>query len=136
MVLRWGGEEFLVYSPRANPQHLKGLAERLLEAVGAAPVMVGAQAIPVTVTAGFIALPYSGIAEDVCNWEKALQIADMALYMGKVNGRNRAYGVGSLRVAPEVALPVLDHDLSAALKADMLELIEVMGPAQSAPLPH
>jgi len=136
MVLRWGGEEFLVYSPRANPQHLKGLAERLLEAVGAAPVMVGAQAIPVTVTAGFIALPYSGISETVCNWEKALQIADMALYMGKVNGRNRAYGVGPLRVAPELALPVLDHDLSAALRADMLELIEVMGPAQSAPLPH
>ena len=26
---RYGGEEFLVYSPRANPQHLKGLAERL-----------------------------------------------------------------------------------------------------------
>ena len=54
----------------------------------------------------------------------------MALYMGKVNGRNRAYGVGALKVAPEVALPILDHDLSAALKADMLELVEVMGPTQ------
>ena len=130
MVLRWGGEEFLVYSPRTNPQHLKGLAERLLEAVGGKPIEVGEQSIPVTVTAGFIALPYSGISEAVCNWEKALQIADMALYTGKVNGRNRAYGVGRLRVAPEVALPVLDHDLSAALKANMLELTEVMGPAQ------
>lgn len=130
MVLRWGGEEFLVYSPRANPQHLKGLAERLLEAIGGKPVMVGGQSIPVTVTAGFIALPYSGISEAICNWEKALQIADMALYTGKVNGRNRAYGVGPLRVAPELALPILDHDLSAALKANMLELTEVMGPAQ------
>ncbi|MDP2371152.1 diguanylate cyclase [Rhodoferax sp.] len=132
MVLRWGGEEFLVYSPRANPQHLKGLAERLLEAIGSKPIVVGGQSIPVTVTAGFIALPYSGISEALCNWEKALQIADMALYMGKVNGRNRAYGVGPLRVAPEIALPILDHDLSAALKAGMIELTEVMGPAQTA----
>ena len=131
MVLRWGGEEFLIYSPRTNPQHLKGLAERLLDAIGSKPIVVGEQPIAVTVTAGFIALPYSGIPETVCNWEKALQIADMALYMGKVNGRNRAYGVGPLRVAPEIALPVLDHDLSAALKADMLELAEVMGPAQA-----
>lgn len=130
MVLRWGGEEFLVYSPRAHPLHLEGLAQRLLEAIGGKPVVVGGQSIAVTVTAGFIALPYSGISETLCNWEKALQIADMALYLGKVNGRNRAYGVGPLRVAPEVALPVLDHDLSAALKADMLELTEVMGPAQ------
>jgi diguanylate cyclase (GGDEF)-like protein len=136
MVLRWGGEEFLVYSPRANPQHLKGLAERLLEAIGGKPIVVGTQLIPVTVTAGFIALPYSGISEAICNWEKALQIADMALYTGKVNGRNRAYGVGPLRVAPEVALPVLDHDLSAALKANMLELTEVMGPTQAGSAGH
>ena len=130
MVLRWGGEEFLVYSPRAHPLHLEGLAQRLLEAIGGKPVMVGGYSSALTVTAGFIALPYSHIPETLCNWEKALQIADMALYLGKVNGRNRAYGVGPLRVAPEVALPVLDHDLSAALKADMLELTEVMGPAQ------
>ena len=136
MVLRWGGEEFLVYSPRANPQHLKGLAERLLEVIGGKPMAVGGQLIPVTVTAGFISLPYSGISESICNWEKALQIADMALYTGKVNGRNRAYGVGPLRVAPEVALPVLDHDLSAALKANMLELTEVMGPAQPVSAGH
>lgn len=136
MVLRWGGEEFLVYSPRANPQHLNGLAERLLEAIGSRPVVAGEQSIQVTVTAGFIALPYSGISEALCNWEKALQIADMALYLGKVNGRNRAYGVGPLRVPPEVALPVLDHDLSAALKADMLELTEVMGPAQAPTAGH
>ena len=56
----------------------------------------------------------------------------MALYLGKVNGRNRAYGVGPLQVAPEVALAVLDHDLSAALKANMLALTVVVGPTQPA----
>ncbi|MBK9571457.1 MAG: GGDEF domain-containing protein [Rhodoferax sp.] len=83
MVLRWGGEEFLVYSPRAHPLHLEGLAQRLLEAVGGTSIVVGGQSIAVTVTAGFIALPYSHIPETLCNWEKALQIADMALYLGR-----------------------------------------------------
>lgn len=132
MVLRWGGEEFLIYSPRANPLQLEGLAQRLLEAVGGRSIVIGGRSIAVTVTAGFIALPYSGISETLCNWEKTLQIADMALYLGKVNGRNRAYGVGPLQVAPEVALAVLDHDLSAALKANMLALTVVVGPTQPA----
>ena len=131
-VLRWGGEEFLVYSPETNAQDLKGLTQRLLQAVGTQALEIDGKSIPVTLTAGFIALPYSGLPETVCNWERTLQIADLALYLGKANGRNRGYGVGPLRVAPDEALVILDHDLSAALKAGMVELIEVFGPAQPA----
>jgi predicted signal transduction protein with EAL and GGDEF domain len=130
--MRWGGEEFLVYSPKTNAQDLKGLTQRLLQAVGTQAQEIDGKSIPVTLTAGFIALPYSQLPEAVCNWERALQIADLALYLGKANGRNRAYGVGPLRVAPDEALAILDHDLSAALKAGMVELIEVLGPAQPA----
>jgi hypothetical protein len=39
--------------------------------------------------------------------------------------------VGPLRVAADEALPLLSHNLSAALKAGMLELIEVLGPVQA-----
>ncbi|MBI3731514.1 MAG: diguanylate cyclase [Burkholderiales bacterium] len=130
MVLRWGGEEFLIYSPRSNPAQLKGLVERILRSIGGVNIEVEGASVPVTLTAGFISLPFSGLPEAVCNWEKALQIADMALYLGKVNGRNRAYGVSKLLIAYEEALPVLDHDLSAAIKAGMVELIEVHGPVK------
>ena len=130
MVLRWGGEEFLIYSPRSNPAQLKSLVERILRSIGEESVKVDGENVPVTLTAGFISLPFSGLPETVCNWEKALQIADMALYLGKVNGRNRAYGVSKLLIAYEEALPVLDHDLSAAIKAGMVELVEVHGPVK------
>ena len=60
-----------------------------------------------------------------------MQIADMALYLGKVNGRNRAYGLNRLLVPFAEALPVLEHDISAALKAHMVELVEVVGPKTS-----
>jgi diguanylate cyclase (GGDEF)-like protein len=128
MVMRWGGEEFLIYSPKAHVAHLKRLAQRVLKAIGAEPIRVGDQAITVTVTGGFLSLPFSGLTEADCNWEKAMQIADMALYLGKVNGRNRAYGLDRLLAPFEQVMPVLERDISAALKAGMVELIEVLGP--------
>jgi diguanylate cyclase (GGDEF)-like protein len=130
MVLRWGGEEFLIYSPKSNPMQITRLVERVLRAIGEKPIAVGELQVPVTMTAGFISLPFSGVPEGVCNWEKTLQMADMALYLGKAHGRNRAYGMAKLLVPHEQAMPILEHDLSAAISAGMVELIEVLGPVQ------
>lgn len=129
MVMRWGGEEFLVYSPKANPAQLRALAERLLSAVGAMPVVVGEQRLQVSVTGGFLTLPLADIPESRCNWEKALQIADMALYLGKVHGRNRAYGLTQLKAPADQALPLLEVDLAGAMAAGYVELVEVLGPS-------
>lgn len=128
LVMRWGGEEFLIFSPKASIEHLQVLAQRLLKAIGSTPMEVAGAPMTVTATGGFLTLPFSGLPESVCNWEKAVLIADMALYLGKVNGRNRAYGLGRLLVPAEQAMPVLERDLSAALKAQMVELREVLGP--------
>lgn len=127
-TMRWGGEEFLIYSPRTRPTQLTPMVERVLRSIGSTPVVVGSHTIPVTVSAGYISLPFSGVSEQQCNWEKAMQFADMALYLGKVNGRNRAYGLISLLQPAEVVLPVLDQDFSAAIKNDMVEVVIVHGP--------
>jgi diguanylate cyclase (GGDEF)-like protein len=131
MVLRWGGEEFLIYSPKSSPEQITKLVERVLTAIGRDVIQVGDLLIPVTVTAGFISLPFSGVSEENCGWEKTLQMADMALYLGKAHGRNRAYGLSKLLVKHEKAMPLIDHDLSAAISAGMVELIEVIGPMQT-----
>lgn len=128
MVMRWGGEEFLIFSPKANAEHLKNLAQRVLKVVAQDPIAVGGSVLRVTATGGFLSLPFSGLPETECNWEKAMQIADMALYLGKVNGRNRAYGLNRLLAPFEQVMPVLERDISAALKAGMVELVEVRGP--------
>ena len=138
MVMRWGGEEFLIFSPKANAVHLKSLAQRVLNVIGDKPIAVGDKMMTITVTGGFLSLPFSGLSETDCNWEKAMQIADMALYLGKVNGRNRAYGLNRLLAPFEQVMPVLERDISAALKAEMVELVEVLGPepdATTAPAP-
>lgn len=131
MVLRWGGEEFLIYSPKSSPEQITKLVERVLASVGSSVIQVDKYQIPVTVTAGFVSLPFSGVSEKDCGWEKTLQMADMALYLGKAHGRNRAYGLSKLLVEHEKAMPLIDHDLSAAINAGMVELIEVIGPLQT-----
>lgn len=127
-VLRWGGEEFLIFAPKSDPEQIEFLVGRLLNAVGESAIETDGHSLQVTMTAGFIALPYSTIPETDFDWEKALQIADMALYLGKANGRNRGYGVSALKVPPAEGLPVLEQDLTAAIAAGMVDLVEVHGP--------
>ena len=107
---------------------MAGLVERVLQSVGETSISVGDHDIQVTMTAGFISLPFSDIPEEDLNWEKALQIADMALYLGKANGRNRAYGVAKVLVDAASALPFFEEDLAAAVSSGIVELIEVQGP--------
>ena len=94
------------------------------------PIAVGDKMMTITVTGGFLSLPFSGMSETDCNWEKAMQLADMALYLGKVNGRNRAYGLLSLLAPYQQALPELEKDFSAAIKQGIVEIAIVHGPEQ------
>lgn len=128
MVLRWGGEEFLIYSRRSPFDQIVNLVERVLKIIADEPIYFEGRAISVTLTAGFISLPFSGIPDEVCDWEKTLQIADMALYLGKTNGRNRAYGIAKLLVPYHDAIGTVTSDLAAAILQNMVEIVEVLGP--------
>ncbi|MBY0572111.1 MAG: GGDEF domain-containing protein [Undibacterium sp.] len=132
MLMRWGGEEFLIFSPKSNPEQLTSLVERVLREVGGTPYVSGDLVFTVTVTAGFISIPFSDVPEEFCDWERALQIADMALYLGKTHGRNRAYGLSRLLVPYEEAIPTLTHDLAMAIRKNMVNVIEVLGPVDQA----
>jgi diguanylate cyclase (GGDEF)-like protein len=123
LLVRWGGEEFLVYAEGGGPQGDARLVRELLEAVAATP-FAGAEGerLDVTISAGALTLAPEGCndsgndndirsgapADAGLEWEQALALADQALYLGKQNGRNRAYlaqtgaggpgGAGSLRL--------------------------------------
>jgi diguanylate cyclase (GGDEF)-like protein len=128
MVLRWGGEEFLIYSRRSPFEQIIPLVDRVLKIIAEKPIYFEGRSISVTLTAGFISLPFAGIPDEICDWEKTLQIADMALYLGKTNGRNRAYGISKLLVPYPDAIDTVTSDLAAAILQNMVEIVEVLGP--------
>lgn len=127
-LIRWGGEEFLFLVRNVDDENLKELSERILNELAKKPVRFEGHEIPVTTTIGFIRLPFSGVSEKQMDWEKVLQVADMALYMGKAHGRNRACGVTELHVSYEEAQAILETDLSEALSNKWISMETIEGP--------
>lgn len=129
MVLRWGGEEFLLLLRRIDQHALEQFCQRVLNCIGQTPICSGEHRIHVTASAGFITLPFAELTEEQFGWEKALQLADMALYLGKVHGRNRAYGYKRLLQPYADIRHQLEHDLNLAIEQHQVEMTLILGPS-------
>ncbi|UUZ53885.1 GGDEF domain-containing protein [Massilia sp. H-1] len=86
VVVRWGGEEFVLVLPGTSAEGMLVLAGRLLRTIADSPVMAEGQAIPVTVSVGCVAYPLFPNQA----WQDTLKVADLAMYLAKQGGRNRA----------------------------------------------
>lgn len=128
MLLRWGGEEFLIVLRGINQSGLTNFTNRVLQAIGQTPVSYQQTQIPVYASAGFLLYPFAGLQEQELGWEKTLHLADMALYLSKVHGRNRAYGLVDLHRPYQELQTQLETDLSVAIEKGDLEITLVLGP--------
>ena len=111
LVVRWGGEEFLVLALKVPAEHAEALAERVLRLVAEQPVLVQGKAVQVTVSIGYARFPLPPKVLPVA-WEQAINLADMALYTAKSQGRNRAVGITAAQAdaAPELRGIEADFD--------------------------
>ena len=94
LLVRWGGEEFLVVSRSADRRQAAILAERVLNAFRAKPFPVGiADQVQQTCSIGWAAFPW--IEDDVesMGFEGVLKYADRGLYRAKKAGKNQAVGM-------------------------------------------
>ncbi len=80
---RWGGEEFLVLLPATPPGTAQGVMDRLVGAVRALAIDVGAEVLRLTVSIG---MAYHQLGE---TFSETLSRADQALYLAKQDGRDR-----------------------------------------------
>lgn len=120
MLIRWGGEEFLLVLTHQTPQQIDQLCQQLLASVSTLSVTYEQREINVTISGGFINLPFAQVPEHLLNWEKVLQIADMALYLSKVNGRNQITLIDGLKAPFAEAEPYLQSDLNGAIREDLV----------------
>jgi len=80
---RIGGEEFLLVLHHTGAADAQTLLEKLLKKVTDIGPLLGITTTPVTFTAGVVSYHHDDSMEDL------LQLADVALYRGKKNGRNQ-----------------------------------------------
>ncbi len=85
VLVRYGGEEFLVLLPGAGCVDAQRVAERIRHACTETPVRDGEQTIQVTISGGYTAFP----EQDAGDEDALIRSADTALYAAKAGGRNR-----------------------------------------------
>lgn len=124
MIVRWGGEEFLAFLPAVPRGGLDEVARRLLAGIPARTVDYQGTSLSARVSIGFA--PFPLVRGDV-SWERAVNVVDMALYLAKGHGRDRAYGVRGFKRTDDAAMREIEQDIETAWRAGHVDMSIVLG---------
>ncbi|HMB42386.1 MAG TPA: diguanylate cyclase, partial [Luteimonas sp.] len=103
VVVRWGGEEFLVLARNADRDLVQVIAAQICESIRAHAFDIGGGVVlRKTCSIGFTAFPLLPAVPDRYDWEQAVALADRCLYAAKHSGRDG--WVGCLLVDSDAAL--------------------------------
>lgn len=130
LVVRWGGEEFLVFAPALPGEDLAQMADRVLRGIGGTPVETPEGPLRVTTSIGFASFPLGGGSGPALHlhWEQAVNWADMVLYKAKAEGRNRGVGITAVEAPNADMLAALLQDFDAACINGQVQLRQLPGP--------
>jgi diguanylate cyclase (GGDEF)-like protein len=128
VLIRWGGEEFLMIC-RGTDRSAGGLlGRRIIEEVCAAPFDLGGGIrLHKTCSVGWAPFPWIGTGTDALTVENVIELADHALYLAKDGGRNQSVGLLPSTAAAG-ALVKLRMELLRTYPPDLIEIIRTMGP--------
>jgi diguanylate cyclase (GGDEF)-like protein len=88
VIMRYGGDEFLVILPAASKENACDVGERLRRMVEETAIKEGDQLIRVTISAGITSYPELQVE----NVQDLIKRSDEALYSAKESGRNQVIG--------------------------------------------
>lgn len=116
VLVRWGGEEFLIMSRSADPSGIPAFCERILEIMASEPFDLGhGVQVRKTCSVGWAPFPWSRRAYEAICVEETIELADTALYRAKAGGRNQGIGIlpteGALAAPEKITLQALQNDL-------------------------
>ncbi|MBQ5963663.1 diguanylate cyclase [Massilia sp. ZL223] len=126
MIVRWGGEEFLAYLPTIPAGGLDEVAQRILNGIASIRVRHGEGELSVNVSIGYAPFPIR-VGGQALPWERAVNLVDMALYLAKSHGRNRAYGVRGFADPEKACIDEIEQNLERAWRAGQVDLSVVLG---------
>jgi diguanylate cyclase (GGDEF)-like protein len=101
LLVRWGGEEFLILARGADREQANAFAGRILAAVGDRPFELGeGVSLECTCSVGWAPFPWFPDVPEAVGFEQVVTLADHALYLAKGAGRDQAVGAAPLGPAP------------------------------------
>ena len=132
LIVRWGGEEFLILVRPLPPAEAEALAQRLLCALADTPVMHEGMPVTVSASIGFGLFPMAAPAPQAdlpVHWERAISLVDTAMYMAKAHGRNGACRVARVAASTDAELEEIVEHVERAAQDGRVELRFQHGPA-------
>ena len=94
VLVRWGGEEFLIMSRSTDPLGTPAFCSRVLEVVSSEPFDLGSGIlVHKTCSVGWAGYPWCRAAYEAICAEESIALADAALYRAKAQGRNQSVGI-------------------------------------------
>jgi diguanylate cyclase (GGDEF)-like protein len=94
VLVRWGGEEFLIMSRSADPAGTAAFCERVLDVMSSEYFDLGHGVhVRKTCSVGWAAFPWNHQAYETLCAQEVIELADTALYRAKAAGRNCGIGI-------------------------------------------
>ena len=94
VLVRWGGEEFLIMSRSTDPSGTPAFCSRVLEVMSSEPFDLGhGIVVRKTCSIGWASYPWCREAFEAMCAEESIALADAALYRAKAMGRNQGVGI-------------------------------------------
>ena len=110
IVVRWGGEEFLLVARSFDRSQAQTLANRVMDLIGSSPFDIGnGRTLVRTCSLGFAPYPIArSFHPESVSWHRVVEIADRCLYAAKESGRNGWVGLRE-GASPDRASNFLSH---------------------------
>ena len=113
ILIRWGGEEFLIVLKNIPLNKMLEVVKKIRKAIEKRPFTTqGGTTIWITVSMGVVFLPFFAADPKALAFENIITLADMGLYHSKDNGRDMA-----TFVVPGEKMPQTPEDVSGMLSS-------------------
>jgi len=124
LLVRWGGEEFLIMSKDDNFEGAKQLSIKLLKSIEGNPFILEGLNVDITISIGYCGFPILKNDPNMFKWEDIVNLADSALYIAKNNGRKRSVGINFIEEKlDEKNIDILKNNTHKAIEVGIIEAI-------------
>jgi diguanylate cyclase (GGDEF)-like protein len=128
LLIRWGGEEFVVICRSAERRESGIMAQRILSVIAEKPFdLGGGRTLQRTCSVGWAPFPWLFTAPEAVTVEDLVKLADRGLYLAKKRGRNQAVGILPSEQAIEARLVPQSQETTSE-SSGLVEEVCVKGP--------